>query len=166
MDGPRHSCDGSSELASLMKEKGWKYCPGNTLASSYHCQGALNSLIGCKTPFIKEAGCNHMTVSAVCFGTLFGLTFAFSACHQDAIPTSVMSVEMLSSDLLCGEKSKLLLLLTTAHVICSKTSRIVGFRRENVPMLLSSDLAVYHCTNCSQHCSCYSSLAAALRACI
>lgn len=27
VDGPKHSCDGSSELDHLMKEKGWKHCP-------------------------------------------------------------------------------------------------------------------------------------------
>lgn len=26
--GPRHSCDGSSELEHLMAQRGWKYCPG------------------------------------------------------------------------------------------------------------------------------------------
>ncbi|KAJ7781843.1 hypothetical protein DFH07DRAFT_389576 [Mycena maculata] len=44
MDGPKHSCDGSSELEHLMKRRGWKHCPG------------------CKTPFQKSSGCNHMTV--------------------------------------------------------------------------------------------------------
>ncbi|KAJ7696452.1 hypothetical protein B0H17DRAFT_398903 [Mycena rosella] len=43
MDGPKHSCDGSSELEHLMKSRGWKHCPG------------------CKTPFQKASGCNHMT---------------------------------------------------------------------------------------------------------
>ncbi|KAF9220041.1 hypothetical protein BS17DRAFT_788122 [Gyrodon lividus] len=43
--GPKHSCDGTSELDHLMKEKGWKYCPN------------------CKTPIQQESGCNHMTVS-------------------------------------------------------------------------------------------------------
>ncbi|KAI6102651.1 hypothetical protein EDD16DRAFT_343524 [Pisolithus croceorrhizus] len=42
IDGPKHSCDGSSELDHLMKEKGWHYCPS------------------CKTPIQKEYGCNHM----------------------------------------------------------------------------------------------------------
>ncbi|KAJ6620552.1 hypothetical protein B0H10DRAFT_2215829 [Mycena sp. CBHHK59/15] len=41
--GPQHSCDGSSELEHLMKRRGWKHCPG------------------CKTPFQKSSGCNHMT---------------------------------------------------------------------------------------------------------
>ncbi|KAJ6581853.1 hypothetical protein B0H19DRAFT_1229069 [Mycena capillaripes] len=43
IDGPKHSCDGSSELEHLMKRRGWKHCPG------------------CKTPFQKSSGCNHMT---------------------------------------------------------------------------------------------------------
>ena len=42
---PEHSCDGSSELTHLMKQRGWKHCPG------------------CKTPTEKIDGCNHMTVS-------------------------------------------------------------------------------------------------------
>ncbi|KAF9821242.1 hypothetical protein IEO21_00850 [Rhodonia placenta] len=41
--GPKHSCDGSSELKHLMQQRGWKYCPG------------------CKTPAEKIDGCNHMT---------------------------------------------------------------------------------------------------------
>ena len=27
--GPKHSCDGSSELKHLMDLRGWKHCPGN-----------------------------------------------------------------------------------------------------------------------------------------
>ncbi|KAK0225419.1 hypothetical protein IW262DRAFT_685776 [Armillaria fumosa] len=40
--GPEHSCDGTSELDHLMKQRGWKYCPG------------------CKTPVQQDGGCNHM----------------------------------------------------------------------------------------------------------
>ncbi|KAM5540362.1 hypothetical protein V8D89_005820 [Ganoderma adspersum] len=41
--GPKHSCDGSSELNHLMRQRGWKHCPG------------------CQTPAEKIDGCNHMT---------------------------------------------------------------------------------------------------------
>ncbi|KAJ7656293.1 hypothetical protein DFH06DRAFT_1091170 [Mycena polygramma] len=41
--GPKHSCDGSTELEHLMKRRGWKHCPN------------------CKTPFQKTSGCNHIT---------------------------------------------------------------------------------------------------------
>ncbi|KAF9231835.1 hypothetical protein BU15DRAFT_55690, partial [Melanogaster broomeanus] len=47
--GPKHSCDGSSELDHLMKTKGWHYCP------------SIIVFPGCKTPILKESGCNHMT---------------------------------------------------------------------------------------------------------
>ncbi|KAF8967727.1 hypothetical protein BDZ97DRAFT_1656009 [Flammula alnicola] len=40
--GPQHSCDGSSELEHLMKNRGWRHCPG------------------CQTPIQKVSGCNHM----------------------------------------------------------------------------------------------------------
>ncbi|KAK0194944.1 hypothetical protein F5146DRAFT_924419 [Armillaria mellea] len=43
---PEHSCDGTSELDHLMKERGWKYCPG------------------CRTPVQKDGGCNHMTCTS------------------------------------------------------------------------------------------------------
>ncbi|KAH8094848.1 hypothetical protein BXZ70DRAFT_896170 [Cristinia sonorae] len=43
VNGPRHSCDGSSELNHLMSQRGWKHCPG------------------CRTPTEKMDGCNHMT---------------------------------------------------------------------------------------------------------
>jgi len=49
LNGPPHSCDGSSELDHLMKQRGWKYCPN------------------CKTPCEKVSGCHHMTcISAGC----------------------------------------------------------------------------------------------------
>ncbi|KAI0089049.1 hypothetical protein BDY19DRAFT_122394 [Irpex rosettiformis] len=41
--GPKHSCDGTSELNHLMTQQGWKNCPG------------------CNTPTSKNGGCNHMT---------------------------------------------------------------------------------------------------------
>ncbi|CAK5267540.1 unnamed protein product [Mycena citricolor] len=46
LGGAEHSCDGVSELAYLMKRRGWKHCPG------------------CQTPFQKSSGCNHMTCLA------------------------------------------------------------------------------------------------------
>ncbi|KAG2360119.1 hypothetical protein BDR07DRAFT_1413203 [Suillus spraguei] len=47
--GPPHSCDGTSELDHLMKQRGWKYCPN------------------CKTPVQRDGGCSHMTcISPAC----------------------------------------------------------------------------------------------------
>ncbi|KAI0645182.1 hypothetical protein C8Q79DRAFT_757152 [Trametes meyenii] len=42
VSGPKHSCDGTSELNDLMKAKKWKRCPG------------------CKTPMERTTGCNYM----------------------------------------------------------------------------------------------------------
>ncbi|KAJ6514905.1 hypothetical protein C8R47DRAFT_961645 [Mycena vitilis] len=67
--GPKHSCDGSSELEHLMKTRGWKHCPG------------------CKTPFQKSSGCNHMTcMSPSCnthFCYLCGKTIVQSALRRE-----------------------------------------------------------------------------------
>ncbi|KAI0317531.1 hypothetical protein OF83DRAFT_1120887 [Amylostereum chailletii] len=51
--GPPHSCDGSSELDHLMRQRGWKYCPT------------------CRTPIQKESGCNHMTCGSPACNTHF-----------------------------------------------------------------------------------------------
>ncbi|KAH9973116.1 hypothetical protein BGW80DRAFT_1311884 [Lactifluus volemus] len=42
-NGPEHSCDGSSEMAHLVQQEGWKYCPT------------------CKTPCEKISGCNFIS---------------------------------------------------------------------------------------------------------
>ncbi|KAN0119147.1 hypothetical protein V8E52_004594 [Russula decolorans] len=41
-NGPKHSCDGSSELKRLVEQQGWKYCPV------------------CNTPCEKISGCNNV----------------------------------------------------------------------------------------------------------
>ncbi|KAH8986524.1 hypothetical protein EDB86DRAFT_2954517 [Lactarius hatsudake] len=51
-DGPKHSCDGTSELDHLMKQQGWKYCPS------------------CKTPIQKVSGCNHIHFCYLCGGLI------------------------------------------------------------------------------------------------
>ncbi|KAJ7656296.1 hypothetical protein DFH06DRAFT_991742 [Mycena polygramma] len=67
--GPKHSCDGSTELEHLMKRRGWKHCPN------------------CKTPFQKSEGCNHMTcISPACnthFCYLCGETIVRSALPRE-----------------------------------------------------------------------------------
>lgn len=60
---PEHSCDGTSELDHLMKERGWKYCPGRCLVPISRVSDLiLTYRTGCKTPVQKDGGCNHMTV--------------------------------------------------------------------------------------------------------
>ncbi|KAJ7750691.1 hypothetical protein DFH07DRAFT_961288 [Mycena maculata] len=43
---PVHECIGEAELHALMERRGWKYCPG------------------CRTPYEKTEGCNHMQCSS------------------------------------------------------------------------------------------------------
>ncbi|KAJ7120032.1 hypothetical protein C8R44DRAFT_831784 [Mycena epipterygia] len=47
-DATAHACAGVLELESLMKDKGWKYCPV------------------CRTPYEKKEGCNHMQCEPPC----------------------------------------------------------------------------------------------------
>jgi len=35
-NGPKHSCDGTSELDHLMKEQGWKYCPSEPVLAAFY----------------------------------------------------------------------------------------------------------------------------------
>ena len=42
--GPKHSCDGSSELDHLMKQNGWKYCPSEPVPAAVYLFGSLNPL--------------------------------------------------------------------------------------------------------------------------
>ena len=59
-NGPKHSCDGTSELDHLMKEQGWKYCPSESAPAYRSLRSHISA--ACKTPIQKESGCNHMTV--------------------------------------------------------------------------------------------------------
>ena len=62
-EGPRHSCDGTSELDHLMKQQGWKYCPSESASTRRHLRPLISFFFSaCKTPIQKESGCNHMTV--------------------------------------------------------------------------------------------------------
>ncbi|KAG1886487.1 hypothetical protein F4604DRAFT_1646179 [Suillus subluteus] len=67
--GPPHSCDGTSELDHLMKQRGWKYCPN------------------CKTPVQRDGGCSHMTcISPACnthFCYICGQSIVRSALQSD-----------------------------------------------------------------------------------
>lgn len=72
LDGVQHSCDGTSELDHLMKERGWKYCPS------------------CRTPFHKEAGCNHMTCLSPGCNTHF-CYFCGESIVKSALPNDIQT---------------------------------------------------------------------------
>ena len=60
----KHSC-GTAELDDLMKEKGWKYCPSESLCALpfFVVKLLFFSLsLACKTPIEKIMGCSHMIV--------------------------------------------------------------------------------------------------------
>ena len=39
-NGPKHSCDGTSELDDLMKVQGWKYCPSEPVLAAFCLLGS------------------------------------------------------------------------------------------------------------------------------
>ena len=39
-NGPKHSCDGTSELDYLMKQQGWKYCPCEPVPATFVLLGS------------------------------------------------------------------------------------------------------------------------------
>ena len=39
-NGPKHSCDGTSELDHLMKEQGWKHCPSKPVPAAFCLLGS------------------------------------------------------------------------------------------------------------------------------
>ena len=41
-EGPRHSCDGTSELDHLMKQQGWKYCPSESASTRRHLRSQIS----------------------------------------------------------------------------------------------------------------------------
>jgi hypothetical protein len=63
-NGPKHSCDGTSELDYLMKQQGWKHCPSEPVLAAFYLLGSQisSSPSACKTPIQKISGCNHMSV--------------------------------------------------------------------------------------------------------
>ncbi|KAI0368110.1 hypothetical protein BV20DRAFT_1085402, partial [Pilatotrama ljubarskyi] len=71
---PEHSCDGSKELDHLMKQKGWKHCPG------------------CHTPAEKIAGCNHMSCKAPGCNTHFCYLCGASII-QSALPSEISAAK-------------------------------------------------------------------------
>ncbi|KAG1858039.1 hypothetical protein DFJ58DRAFT_637499, partial [Suillus subalutaceus] len=68
IDGPPHSCDGTSELDDLMKQQGWKYCPN------------------CKTPVQRDGGCSHMTCISPACNTHFCYT-----CGENIVRSALTS---------------------------------------------------------------------------
>jgi hypothetical protein len=63
LNGPKHSCDGTSELDHLMKQQGWKHCPSMSASLRYFLYLIfLFVFAACKTPIQKTSGCNHMSV--------------------------------------------------------------------------------------------------------
>jgi|SRR5882762_2482263 len=95
--GPRHSCDGSSELNHLMDSSGWKYCPSGSLSFAQNPLKIQTYFLACRTAIEKSSGCNHMTAGLVYLHSNFTrLTNVISAYLADAIPISVTLAARLS----------------------------------------------------------------------
>ena len=117
-DGPRHSCDGLSELNYLMERRGWKHCPSTLRQCHFLAPVLLTFLTACKTPIEKNTGCNHMMASPYYIAMFVRLTwlcndYPISAYHQDATLTSAIYVEAISSNPPLRKISMLQLVFTT-----------------------------------------------------
>ena len=101
--GPKHSCDGTSELDHLMKQQGWRYCPSELDLLSHINFMTFLPYIDCKSPIQKTQGCNHLSVRLP-FGCdmtqiLMEPAVAFSVLRPVVIHTFVIAVVRRSTEL-------------------------------------------------------------------
>ena len=131
-NGPRHSCDGTSELDHLMKEQGWKYCPSEPVLAAFHLVSQFSSFSSaCKTPIQKISGCNHMSVRRrnLCFArSTLWLTrptpAVYDSCVQHVSPRASVIVNIMSDRELLNQA--LLLHLWWSHREVSTRPRDKG----------------------------------------
>ena len=96
--GPKHSCDGSSELNHLMSQRGWKHCPGQSSRRRGAVRGSILTAFcpctptGCQTPAEKIEGCNHMTCMSPGCNAYVGITLDWIRAHECSVQALLLFV--------------------------------------------------------------------------
>lgn len=104
--GPKHSCDGSSELDHLMKTKGWKYCPSTSVSRSRKPMYAHQLSARLQNPDSEGKWVQpHDSTFTVSLAPCTVLIHAISALLRAATLTFAISVGTSSSVLPWGMKS-------------------------------------------------------------
>ena len=138
--GPQHSCDGSSELDHLMKERGWKYCPSRFP----HFFPLADVLMLCRLQDTLSEGDRLQSHDGESPSSLVDpipiARVLLSACHRDATPISATSAGKPSLNLRCRGTSKLRPRLIMVDVTCLMRLRTTVYHHDRLSNCLACDV--------------------------